>query len=99
MKALECSPNKLTPLYSKIHYEEENYLKVKIKLFIYPSPPHSKGLGPWERWYVGILRPYVLAYSCTELHHVTRLPLIPWFYWFDQSHVPRTDSYPIQVLS
>ena len=44
-KALECLPNRLTPLYFKIHYEEENYLKVKTKLFIYPSPPYSKGLG------------------------------------------------------
>ena len=43
-KALKCLPNKLTPLYSKIHYEEENYLKVKTELLIYPSPPHSKGL-------------------------------------------------------
>ena len=45
VKALEYSPNRLTPLYSKIHYEEENYLKVKTELLIYPSPPYSKGLG------------------------------------------------------
>ena len=45
VKALECLPNRLTPLYSKIYYEEENYLKVKTVLLIYPSPPHSKGLG------------------------------------------------------
>ena len=47
-KALECLPNRLTPLYSKIYYEEENYLKVKTELLIYPSPPYSKGLGIWE---------------------------------------------------
>ena len=47
-KALECLPNKLTPLYFKIYYEEENYLKVKTELLIYPSPPYSKGLGLWE---------------------------------------------------
>ena len=47
-KALECLPNKLTLLYSKIYYEEENYLKVRTKLLIYLSPPHSKGLGMWE---------------------------------------------------
>ena len=47
-KALEYLPNRLTPLYSKIHYEEENYLKVRTKLLIYPSPPYSKGLGMWE---------------------------------------------------
>ena len=47
-KALECLPNRLTPLYSKIYYEEENYLKVRTKLFIYLFPPYSKGLGMWE---------------------------------------------------
>ena len=44
-KALKCLPNRLTLLYSKIHYKEENYLKVKTELFIYPSPPYSKGLS------------------------------------------------------
>ena len=44
-KALECLPNRLTPLYSEIYYKEENYLKVKTELFIYPSPLHSKGLS------------------------------------------------------
>ena len=44
-KAVECLPNRLTPLYSKIHYEEENYLKVKTKLFIYLAPLYSKGLS------------------------------------------------------
>ena len=48
VKALECLPNRLTPLYSKIYYKEENYLKVKTKLLIYPSPPYSKGLGTSE---------------------------------------------------
>ena len=76
MKALECLSNRLTPLYSKIYYEEENYLKVRTKLFIYPSPPYSKGLGTWECWNVGILRSYVLAYIRTELCYVTRLPLV-----------------------
>ena len=48
-KALECLSNRLTPLYSEIYYKEENYLKVKTELLIYPSPPYSKGLGMWER--------------------------------------------------
>ena len=47
-QALECLPNKLTLLYSKIYYEEENYLEVRTELFIYLSPPYSKGLGMWE---------------------------------------------------
>ena len=47
-KALECLPNRLTPLYSEIYYKEENYLRVRTELLIYPSPPYSKGLGMWE---------------------------------------------------
>ena len=31
-------PNKLTPLYFKIHYKEENYLKVKTAVFKYITP-------------------------------------------------------------
>ena len=73
MKALEYLLNKLTLLYSKIYYEEENYLKVKTEFFIYPSPPYSKGLGMWECWYVGS---YILVYIHTELCYVTQLPLI-----------------------
>ena len=76
MKALKCLLNRLTPLYSKIHYEEENYLKVKTKLFIYLSPPHSKGLGMWEYWNISMSRSYILVYICTELSYVTQLPLI-----------------------
>ena len=45
-KALECLPNRLTPLYSEIYYKEENYLKVKTELLIYPSPPIVK-VGMW----------------------------------------------------
>ena len=45
VKALECLPNKLTLLYSEIYYKEKNYLKVRTQLFIYPSPPYSKGLS------------------------------------------------------
>ena len=31
-------PNRLTPLYSKIHYKEENYLKVGTAVFKYITP-------------------------------------------------------------
>ena len=30
-------PNRLTPLYSKIYYKEENYLKVKTVVFKYTN--------------------------------------------------------------
>ena len=39
---MECLPNRLTPLYSKIHYEEENYLKVRTAVFKYITPPIVK---------------------------------------------------------
>ena len=35
-------PNKLTPLYSKIYYKEENYLKVRTVVFKYITSPYSK---------------------------------------------------------
>ena len=35
-------PNRLTPLYSKIYYKEENYLKVKTTVFKYITPPIVK---------------------------------------------------------
>ena len=35
-------PNRLTSLYSKIYYKEENYLKVKTIVFKYITPPIVK---------------------------------------------------------
>ena len=35
VKALKYLPNRLTPLYSKIHYKEKNDLKVRTELLIY----------------------------------------------------------------
>ena len=37
-------PNRLTPLYSKIYYKGENYLKVKTAVFKYITLLYSKGL-------------------------------------------------------
>ena len=34
-KALKYLPNRLTLLYSKIYYKEENYLKVRTEFFLY----------------------------------------------------------------
>ena len=39
---MEYLPNRLTPFNSKIHYKEENYLKVKSVLFKYITPPIIK---------------------------------------------------------
>ena len=38
-------PNRLTLLYSKIHYKKKNYLKVKTTVFKYITPLYSKGLS------------------------------------------------------
>ena len=46
-KILKYLPNRLTPLYSKIYYKKENYLKVKIIVFKYITPPYSKGSVCW----------------------------------------------------
>ena len=35
-------PNRLTPLYSKIHYKEKNHLKVRTTVFKYITPPIVK---------------------------------------------------------
>ena len=40
-RSLKVLPNRLTPIYSKNHYKEENYLKVKTVVFKYITPPYS----------------------------------------------------------
>ena len=40
-RLLEVLPNRLTPIYSKNYYEEENYLEVKTVIFKYITPPYS----------------------------------------------------------
>ena len=82
VKALECLPNRLTPLYSEIHYKKENYLKVRTELLIYPSPPHSKGLSMSVRQYTSVLNtphthvPIFRTSARTEFRYITWLPLI-----------------------
>ena len=46
--------NRLTSLYSKIYYEEENYLKVKTAVFKYITPPivKVKYIGMLVCWYI-----------------------------------------------
>ena len=43
-RLLRVLPNRLTPVYSKNHYKDENYLKVKTVIFKYITPPHSNSL-------------------------------------------------------
>ena len=49
-------PNRLTLLYSKIHYKEENYLKVKTVVFKYITPLIVKVeyVGMLVCWYIPI---------------------------------------------
>ena len=42
-RSLRVLPNRLIPIYSKNHYKEENYLKVKTVIFKYITPLHSNG--------------------------------------------------------
>ena len=51
-RSLKVLPNRLTPIYSKNYYKEENYLKVKTVVFKYITPPYSNSS---VRRYVGTL--------------------------------------------
>ena len=42
-KGVEWLPNRLTPLYFKNYYKEENYLTIEIEVLIYLTPPYSNG--------------------------------------------------------
>ena len=79
---MEYLPNKLTPLYSKIYYKEENYLKVKIVVFKYITPPYSKGwvCGALVRQYIRYFK-YIIFLRSKLMYilssdYITQLPLI-----------------------
>ena len=61
---VECLPNRLTPLYSKIYYKEKNYLKVKTVVFKYINSSIVK-FGTSVRRYVGIFGTWVCKYIST----------------------------------
>ena len=61
-RSLKVLPNRLTPVYSKNYYKEENYLKVKTVIFKYITPPHSNSC------YV----PTFLRTLCTESVRLVR---------------------------
>ena len=82
---MECLPNRLTPLYSKIYYKEENYLKVRTVVFKYITPPHSKG---WVCWYVNILVYFIFLYS-----HVPIFWTLVIYYLYDLA-----TPYPMALL-
>ena len=54
-------PNRLTPLYSEIYYEEENYLKVRTVVFKYITPPIVK--VEYVGTSVRLVRPYIPTFS------------------------------------
>ena len=66
-------PNRLTLLYSKIYYKEENYLKVKTMVFKYITPPYSKGWvhGTLVYWYIGCSK--YITFPHSKLMHVLNL--------------------------
>ena len=58
-------PNRLTPLYSKIYYKGENYLKIKTVVFKYITPPIVKVeyIGILVYFYIFIfLHSYILNF-------------------------------------
>ena len=57
-------PNRLTSVYSKIYYKEENYLKVKTVVFKYITPPYSKDLSILVYQYASVLS---ILYTVTVL--------------------------------
>ena len=91
-------PNRLTPVYSKNHYKEENYLKVKTVVFKYITPPHSNGWYIRYVRYVRYINRFYRSYRSRVPNYVTRLPLILQFHWLHQSCISYTDCQPFQVL-
>ena len=80
-RLLRVLPNRLTPVYFKNYYKEENYLKVKTVVFKYITPPYSNSLVYWYVTlveYIAFPRTEFPVY--TELSYVTRLPLVLWLY-------------------
>ena len=67
---MECIPNRLTPLYSKIYYKEENYLKVRTVVFKYITPPYSKGWVCWCLIYQYILYSKYTTFLYSNFLHV-----------------------------
>ena len=63
-------PNRLTLLYSKIYYKEENYLKVKTAVFKYITPLHNKGwvCGASVHQYIEYSEYIIFLYS--KLMHI-----------------------------
>ena len=53
---MEYLPNRLNPLYFKIYYKKENYLKVRTAVFKYITPPIVKV------WYISTLVHSVCEY-------------------------------------
>ena len=62
MITVKYIPNRLTSLYSKIHYKEKNYLKVKTAVFKYITPPYSRGSSILVYYYIIFLYFYVFIF-------------------------------------
>ena len=63
-------PNRLTPLYFKIYYKKENYLKVKTVVFKYITPLYSKGWVCSALVYQYIRCSEYITFPYSELMHV-----------------------------
>ena len=73
-------PNRLTLLYSKIYYKEENYLKVKTVVFKYITPFIVKveyiSILVYLVYYIPNIPIFLYSELLLYTIYVTRLPLI-----------------------
>jgi hypothetical protein len=76
---VECVPNGITPFIPEIYYEVRTIYGRDCRSLNTNPYSYETCLGTLVRWYVGLSRTDVLTYSRTELNHVTRLALVPWF--------------------
>ena len=78
---MEYLPNKLTFLYSKIYYKEENYLKVKIIVFKYITPPivivKYISISVYLVYYIPNIPIFLYSELSSHIAYMTWLPLIP----------------------
>ena len=90
-------PNRLTLLYSKIYYKEENYLKVRTAVFKYITPFYSKGsVHPGSvYWYIKYSKYITFLYSKTLYilisfllyNSATLRPIVPLVLYYQPTYL------------
>ena len=69
-------PNRLTPLYSKIYYKEENYLEVKTAVFKYITPSVIKveyiGISVYSVYHISNVPTFLCSELSSRATYITR---------------------------